>query len=61
MITAETAVARSAGERLDHGLAIQGLLHSEGWLGLDRPVLKGVESSRGSPEPEPCERGAVPT
>jgi Domain of unknown function (DUF222) len=60
-ITAETAEARSAGERLDHGLAIQGLLHSEGWLGLERPVVKGVETSRGSPEPEPCERGAVPT
>jgi Domain of unknown function (DUF222) len=56
-ITAETAVARSAGERLDHGLAIQGLLHSEGWLGLERPVLKGVETSRGSPELGPSERG----
>jgi hypothetical protein len=58
-ITAETAVARSAGERLDHGLAIQGLLHSEGWLGLERPVLKKAETSRGSPEPERSEQGVL--
>ena len=52
-------MARSAGERLDHGLAIQGLLHSEGWLGLERPVFKEAETSRGSPEPERSEQGVL--
>jgi Domain of unknown function (DUF222)/HNH endonuclease len=55
-ITMETAAARSAGERLDHDLGIEGLLHSEGWLGLERPAPKEAKDSRGSAGPEPYER-----
>jgi len=46
----ETAAARSAGERLDPTLAIEGLLHSEGWLGFARPAPKEAKHSRGSAE-----------
>jgi hypothetical protein len=52
----ETAVARSAGERVDYDLTIEGLLHSEGWLFLDRPPYATSADRRGSAEPEPSER-----
>jgi hypothetical protein len=48
-------VARSAADRLDLDLAIEGLLHSEGWLGLDRPPYEDTANLRGSAEPEPSE------
>jgi hypothetical protein len=49
-ITMETPVARSGGERIDYDLAIEGLLHSEGWLGLERPAHMDAESCQGSAE-----------
>jgi len=44
------------GRTLDHDLVIEGLLHSEGWLDLERPAPKEAKDSRGSAEPEPYER-----
>lgn len=51
-ITMETPVAQSAGEHLDHGEAIEGLLHSEGWLGLEVPPYAAATNANGSAEPE---------
>jgi Domain of unknown function (DUF222) len=58
-ITIETAVARSAGERIDYDLAIEGLLHSEGWLGLERPAYMEAENYRGSAELEVAEEALL--
>ena len=58
-ITSETAVAQSAGERLDHDLAIEGLLHSEGWLGLEQPPSEEAKDVRGSVEPELSEHALL--
>jgi hypothetical protein len=48
----ETPVAKSAGEHLDHGEAIEGLLHSEGWLGLEVPPYAAATNANGSAQPE---------
>jgi Domain of unknown function (DUF222) len=51
-VNAETAAARSAGDRLDYGMAIEGLLHREGWLGLEPPESTEAAPRRRSAEPE---------
>jgi hypothetical protein len=45
-LTAETAAARSAGERMDDGIAVEGLLHREGLLSLGSAGAGGEGSAK---------------